>query len=84
MIQPHKAYGSESNEAVLIVLNNGKQMQFECRAEDYVEGLRQYENGKMIQDAFPFLTAGEREFLMSGLYPEEFEKMFRGIDEAED
>lgn len=29
-----------------------------------------------IQDAFNFLTAGEREFLLTGLTPEEWDKMF--------
>ena len=76
MLQPHKAFGSESNQAVLIVLDNGKQMQFSCTAEDYVDGLKQYESGKMIQDAFHFLNNDEREFLMSGLTREEFDHMF--------
>jgi hypothetical protein len=31
--------------------------------------------GKYIQDAFSFLTAGEREFIQSGLLPEEFDEL---------
>jgi hypothetical protein len=32
--------------------------------------------GDFIQHAFPYLTAGEREFLMTGLLDEEFEALF--------
>lgn len=35
-----------------------------------------YRQGKHIQDAFPDLTAGEREFLMSGICDEEFQRRF--------
>jgi len=33
-------------------------------------------SGPMIQDAFPDLNADQREFLMSGATPEEWEEMF--------
>lgn len=33
-------------------------------------------DGKFIQDALPLLTTGEREFLMTGTTPEEWEVMF--------
>jgi hypothetical protein len=33
------------------------------------------EKGLNIQEAFPYLTADEREFLMTGLTPEEFERI---------
>ena len=32
--------------------------------------------GKFIQDAFPMLTADEREFIQSGTTPEEWKQMF--------
>jgi hypothetical protein len=32
--------------------------------------------GPLIQDAFPNLTAGEREFLMTGVTPAEWENLF--------
>jgi hypothetical protein len=35
-----------------------------------------YDGGAKIQDAFPFLTTYEREFLMSGLTPEAWAKFF--------
>ena len=33
-------------------------------------------NGKLAQDAFPFLSASEREFLITGITPEEWDKLF--------
>jgi hypothetical protein len=39
-----------------------------------------WQNGTLIQDAFPMLNADEREFIKTGITPEEWEKMF-GEDE---
>lgn len=39
-------------------------------------------NGVMIQDAFPMLTADEREFILTGITPEEWDAAFGG-DEVE-
>lgn len=41
--------------------------------------LRQYNDwmtGKMAQDAFPNLNADQREFIISGITPEEWKKAF--------
>jgi hypothetical protein len=38
--------------------------------------LRAWEQGALIQQAAPHLTADEREFLISGLYPGEFERLW--------
>jgi hypothetical protein len=47
------------------------------------EQIKQFENGEgLIQDIFPNLNAGEREFIMSGVTPEEWEVVF-GSDEDE-
>lgn len=40
------------------------------------ESLKSWRNGEFIQDVFPELTAGEREFIKTGITPEEFEAMF--------
>lgn len=43
--------------------------------------LLRWSRGALVQDVFPHLTADQREFLMSGLTPEEFdrlEQMFAG------
>ncbi len=44
------------------------------RFEDY----KAWENGKVIQDAMPYLTPGEREVLISGTCGSCFDKMFGG------
>lgn len=81
MILAHTAYPSDSDRAVLIVLQNGKKMQIECSARQYLAGVEEYNRGAMIQRAFRFLTTDEREFLMSGLSPEEFSDLFGEEDE---
>ena len=40
------------------------------------EQILKYENGAFLQDAFPNLTADEREFFKSGITGEEWDKMF--------
>ena len=40
------------------------------------EQLQAWRTGTLIQDAMPKLTADEREFLITGLLPGEFERMF--------
>lgn len=35
-----------------------------------------WKNGELIQNAMPYLTADEREFLMTGIMPEEWEDTF--------
>lgn len=40
-----------------------------------------WRGGMLIQDAFPDLPAEDREFLISGLCPECWNKLFNGIDE---
>ena len=40
------------------------------------EGLYRYRQGAKIQDAFPDLSPGDREFLMSGYSPEAFDELF--------
>lgn len=47
------------------------------------EQIIDYENGALVQDAFPNLTSSEREFFMTGITDEEWEEAFRE-DEEED
>lgn len=37
--------------------------------------------GEMIQDVFPHLTSGQREFLLSGATEAEFDRLFREEEE---
>ena len=40
------------------------------------EQLNRWYEGELVQNAFPNLSADEREFLISGITPEEWESMF--------
>jgi len=40
------------------------------------EQLDRWENGELIQNAMPELTEDEREFIMTGVTPEEWENVF--------
>ncbi len=40
------------------------------------EQLQKWKDGAMIQDAMPHLSADDREFLISGATPEEWNKFF--------
>lgn len=40
-----------------------------------------WNNGALIQHAFPNLTAAEREFLLTGSTPEEWDEIFGGGDD---
>lgn len=51
-------------------------MNFNCSPDQYRIGMRAYKAGALIQDAFPFLSADEREFLISGILPDEWERLF--------
>lgn len=47
------------------------------------EELYNYRRGAYIQDAFPGLSAGDREFLISGYSPEGWNQVFGGCEEEE-
>jgi len=38
---------------------------------------REWQNGELVQKAFPKLSAGEREMLISGICPDCWDNMFR-------
>ena len=40
------------------------------------QGIDAWDGGAYVQNAFPTLNAGQREFLMSGILPDEFAKIF--------
>ncbi len=47
------------------------------------EQLIAWKSGTLIQDAMPNLSADDREFILSGITPEEWEETF-GKDDTED
>lgn len=51
----------------------------EVNESDYLD----WQDGKMAQDAFPYLSANEREMLISGICPTCWNKMFRDDGEPD-
>ena len=43
--------------------------------------LKAHQNGELVQDVFPNLSAEEREFLISGITPNEWNEMFGNFTE---
>jgi hypothetical protein len=50
---------------------------------EYRRAMEHYNKGALIQDAFPRLTAEQREFLLTGITPEEWETL-KEEEEEED
>jgi len=46
--------------------------------------LREWEGGALIQEVFPHLTTDEREFIMTGITPKEWDEAFGEDDEPEE
>jgi len=46
------------------------------------EQIERWEGGALIQDVFPHLTPSEREFLISGVTPEEWGQMEADMNEV--
>jgi hypothetical protein len=46
---------------------------------DFRVALAKWQDGAMIQDAFPMLDAGEREFVKTGILPDEWAETFGGV-----
>ena len=46
--------------------------------------LEDYNNGAMIQNAFPDLSPGEREQLMTGIHPDCWDKTFAYLEDEDD
>jgi len=47
-------------------------MEIDFETEDYIK----WKKGMLIQNALPYLTANEREFLITGITPEEWSEQF--------
>jgi len=59
-----------------------RDMIFKTTINAMTEAIEKYNKGALIQEAFHFLTVAEREFLISGITPAEWDKLF-GTNEQE-
>jgi hypothetical protein len=55
----------------------GHANEIEVNEEDYWD----WQDGELVQNAFPYLSADEREMLISGICPTCWEKTFGGEEE---
>lgn len=62
------------------MMGESKAMVFNAHAADVQAGFADYSEGALIQNAFPMLTMEEREFIMTGMTPEQWEETM-GSDE---
>lgn len=56
-----------------------RSMELDVTEQEFIN----WRNGELVQNAFPNLTASEREFLISGMTDEEWDEAF-GSDDYED
>jgi len=55
------------------------QMTFALSPDDFRDRLESWQEGALIQNAFPMLDADEREFIMTGITPSEWDEAFNHI-----
>lgn len=55
-------------------------MEVPITEEQYKAGVKAWQDGAFIQDAFPMLSAAHREFLLTGITPDDWDR-FVGEDE---
>jgi hypothetical protein len=55
-------------------------MTLNCSVDEYVIGEQAYNDGALLQDAFHFLDADEREFYKTGITPEQWNRIFGGAE----
>jgi hypothetical protein len=72
----HRAVPQGDKETLVVIPESGKKMVLKCSYVEYVKGHIRYQEGRLIQDAFPTLSADEREFLKTGITPDEWEAIF--------
>ena len=72
----------ESTETQVLLENTSvfshktAQMWLNIRHNQFMVGYQMLSAGELIQNAFPMLSADEREFIMTGCTPEEWDEMF--------
>lgn len=58
------------------VYDNIKLLNFRMKFIDFCVAYQNWQFGMLVQEAFPNLNNNEREFIMTGLYQEEWDAMF--------
>ena len=67
---------------ISLLTGNTNKMVLPITQDDYNKAEQARKEGMLIQDAYPTLSADEREFLLSGATPEEWDALFGEDEEA--
>ena len=78
-------YNLESlSDNLTAIYHAGKSMILEVSLDEINQAWYNWQmKGFMIQEAFPRLTPEEREFLLTGITPDEWKKIFSGEENTE-
>ena len=63
-----------------ILTNATNTMELPISTTEFVNGLTRRDGGDLIQDAFPQLNDEQREFILTGITPKEWDSMIAGED----
>ncbi len=66
-----------------VVTGNQHTRELPITPEEYEECMHRYNRGMMVQDAFPMLSVDDREFLKTGITPEEWAQYIATPDDEE-
>jgi len=55
-----------------VLTGRWNEMPFDMDKQEFEDKLYEWHNGELIQNVFPMLTPDEREFIMTGITPEEW------------
>jgi hypothetical protein len=71
-------------QVAMVSMFSGKRnvMDLPLTQEQFNEGCKLRQQGALIQDAFPMLSADQREFLLSGSTPQEWDAMMTDSEDA--
>jgi hypothetical protein len=70
-----------TDRGVLISIDNKSMLFNDITYQQMLKGQDKYVEGHYIQNAFNFLNPDQREFLMSGLLPEEFDDLTKHLED---
>lgn len=65
------------------VTGKDNSMELPLTEEQFKDGFTKWVQGELIQKAFPTLDAGQREFIMNGITPEEWDELFGASQDEE-
>ena len=76
----HTASTTEDDRVRIVCASGpmvGSEMVLDCTFNQYNRGIAAYKSGKLMQEAFSFLSAGQCEFLISGLDDGAWNELFK-------